>query len=141
MLRALLCHLPIHKALAIHIWIATHVLKNAVLAYTLQHGIVHTRGGVLEDVLGLEDSSRTHFEVLGLGLEGQVLGIGLEASSPRKLPCPRLDDSTFLELLKFSRSSKNNFWKAFFTGELLRNFFEDLFFLKNTCACVLGPWP
>ena len=33
------------------------------------------------------ESSRTHFEVLGLGLglEGQVLGLGLEASSPRKL--------------------------------------------------------
>ena len=37
-------------------------------------------------------SSRTHFEVLGLGLEGQVLG--LEASSPRKLACPRLENST-----------------------------------------------
>ena len=31
------------------------------------------------------ESSRTHFEVLGLGLE---------ASSPRKLPCPRLENST-----------------------------------------------
>ena len=39
-------------------------------------------------------ASRTHFEVLGLGLEGQVLGLGLEASSPRKLPCPRLEDNT-----------------------------------------------
>ena len=38
-----------------------------------------SRGGVLEDVLGL-------------GLEGQVLG--LEASSPRKLACPRLDESS-----------------------------------------------
>ena len=37
-------------------------------------------------------SSRTHFDVLGL--KGQVLGLGLEASSPRKLPCPRLEDST-----------------------------------------------
>ena len=44
------------------------------------------RSGVLEDVL--KDS----FEVLDLGLEGQVLG--LEASSPQKLACPRLDDST-----------------------------------------------
>ena len=37
-----------------------------------------------------------NFEVLGLGLglEGQVLGLGLEASSPRKLACPRLEDST-----------------------------------------------
>ena len=35
-------------------------------------------------------ASRTHFEVLGL--KGQVLG--LEASSPRKLASPRLEDST-----------------------------------------------
>ena len=35
---------------------------------------------------------RKHFE--DLGLEGQVLGLGLEASSPRKLACPRLKDST-----------------------------------------------
>ena len=50
--------------------------------------------------LASRTSSRTHFEVLGLGLglEGQVLGLGLglEASSPRKLPCPRLEDSTIL---------------------------------------------
>ena len=39
-------------------------------------------------------ASRTHFEVLGLGFEGQVLGLGLEASNPRKLACPRLEDST-----------------------------------------------
>ena len=48
--------------------------------------------------LASRTSSRTHFEVLGLGLglEGQVLGLGLglEASSPRKLACPRLEDST-----------------------------------------------
>ena len=39
------------------------------------------RGGVLEDVLGLE---------------GQDLGLGLEAFSPRKLPCPRLEDSAII---------------------------------------------
>ena len=51
--------------------------------------------------LASRTSSRTDFEVLGLGLEGQVLGLGLglEASSPRKLACPRLEDSTI-------------FWKA-----------------------------
>ena len=32
--------------------------------------------------LTLRSSSRTHFEVLGLGLEGQVLGLGLEALGP-----------------------------------------------------------
>ena len=35
--------------------------------------------------LASRTSSRTHFEVLGLGLE---------ALGPRKLPCPRLEDST-----------------------------------------------
>ena len=50
--------------------------------------------------LALRTSSRTHFEVLGLGLEGQVLGLGLEASSPRKLACPRLEDSTILRSLE-----------------------------------------
>ena len=63
--------------------------------------------------LASSTSSRTHFEVLGLGLEGQVLGLGLEASSPQKLPCPRLEDSTFFELLKFCRSPEKNFRKRF----------------------------
>ena len=57
-------------------------------------------------------ASRTHFEVLNL-----------EASSPRKLPCPRLEDSTIFEPLKFR-------WK---TPETLRKICKDLFFdyLKN----------
>ena len=45
-------------------------------------------------------ASRTDFEVLGLGLEGQVLGLGLKASSPRKLACPRLEDSTIFWNIK-----------------------------------------
>ena len=36
--------------------------------------MLRVRGGVLEDILGLE---------------GQVLDLRLEASSPQKLPCPR----------------------------------------------------
>ena len=36
--------------------------------------------------------SRKHFEILSLGLEGQVLD--LEGSSPRNLPCSRLENST-----------------------------------------------
>ena len=41
-------------------------------------------------------ASRTHFDLLGLGLERQVLGhgFGLKASSPRKLPYPQLEDSS-----------------------------------------------
>ena len=39
---------------------------------------------------------RTHFEVLGP--KGHVLG--LEASSPQKLPIPRLKDSTIFWIVK-----------------------------------------
>ena len=54
---------------------------------------------VIESLPEVESSrtslaSKTHFKVLGLGLEGQVLGLGIEASSPRKLPCPPFEDST-----------------------------------------------
>ena len=31
---------------------------------------------------------------LALASKSQVLGLGLEALGPRKLPCPRLEDST-----------------------------------------------
>ena len=103
-------------------------------------------------------SSRTHFEVLGLGLEGQVLGLGLEASSPRNLASPRLEESTIFWIVKILWSAWKIFWKKFFCGNRLKNFCEDLFFyfegrlknfcedlffffLESTCACVLGPWP
>ena len=77
------------------------------------------------------ESSRKHF---------QVLGLGLEASSPRKLPCPRLEDSIIFLMLKICRSAEKIFVDRFFEDRL-KNFFEDLFFLENTCVCVLGPWP
>ena len=94
--------------------------------------------------------------VLDLGLEGQVLGLGLEASSPRKLACPRLEDNTIFWIVKTLWSDRKIFWKTFFRGDRLENFCEDLFFLEiawkilwrpfffsleSTCACVLGPWP
>ena len=97
------------------------------------------RGGVLEDVLGL----------------------GLEASSLRKLYCPRLKDSTIFEPLKFrwktpetlrkickdlflGSSSRDRLKKIFedFFLKLPEKNFEDLFFSRTlTCICVLGPWP
>ena len=98
------------------------------------------------------ESSRTHFEVLGLGLEGQVLGLGLEASSPRKLACPRLEDSTIFWIVKILWSAWKFFWKTFFCGDRLKNFCEDLFFFfwraLALVSLVLGlglkrscPWP
>ena len=105
--------------------------------------------------LASRTSSRTHFEVLGL--EGQVLGLGLEASSPQKLACPRLEDSTIFWNVKILWCAWKIIWKTFFSGDRLKNFCEDLFFfgdrLKNFCEdlffffwralalCVLGPWP
>ena len=70
------------------------------------------------------ESSRTDFEVLGLGLglEGQVLGLGLETSNPRKLACPRLEDSAIFWKVKILWS------EAFIRGDRLKNFCEDLFF-------------
>ena len=73
-------------------------------------------------------ASRTDFEVLGLGLEGQVLGLGFEASSPRKLACPRLEDSSIFLIVKISWSARKIFWKTSFGGDRLKNFCEDLFF-------------
>ena len=77
--------------------------------------------------LASRTSSRTDFKVLGLGLEGQVLGLGLEASSPRKLACPRLEDSTIFWTVKILWSARKIFWKTFFCGDRLKNFCEDLF--------------
>ena len=88
--------------------------------------------------LASKASSRTHFE--DLGLEGQVLGVGLEASFPRKLPCLRLEDSTIFESLKFCTSPKKIFGRRFFL-EIARKKFLKTFFFENICACVLGPWP
>ena len=103
------------------------------------------------------ESSRTHFKVLRLGLE---------ASSPRKLPCPRLEDSTIFEPLKFRwktpetllkicndlflvSSSRDRQKKNFEDLFRLKKIFEDLFFLRTlaSVSLVLGleiflcPWP
>ena len=65
------------------------------------------------------ESSRTHFEVLGLGLE---------AWSPRKLACPRLEDCTIFLIVKILWSAWKIFWKTFFWGDRLKNFVKPFFF-------------
>ena len=75
------------------------------------------------------ESSKTHFEVLGLGLEGQVLCLGLKSS--------KIDLSLaqglhyFLECSNFVDRLKN-FLQMFFFFEIARKkFFEDLFFRRT----------
>ena len=63
---------------------------------------------------------RTHFEVFGLGLE---------ASSPQKLACPRHENSTIFWIVKILWSAWKIFWKTFFCGDRLKIFCEDLFFV------------
>ena len=107
--------------------------------------------------LASRTSSRTDFEVLGLGLE---------ASSPRKLACPRLEDSSIFWIVKILWSAWKIFWKGFFVeiawkifvktfffffGDRLKNYCEDHFFFWRALALVslvlgLGlehscPWP
>ena len=76
-------------------------------------------------------ASRTHFEVLGLGLEGQFL---------ENWPVLGSRTALFFELLKFC-GALEKFLENVFCGDRVKNFCEDLFFLESTCACVLGPWP
>ena len=73
------------------------------------------------------ESSRTHFEVLGI--EGQVLE-----------NCPVLGSRTahFFEVLKFCRSPEKKFYLAFFNEERLKKFLEELFFGEDLRLC---PWP
>ena len=69
--------------------------------------------------LASRTSSRTHFEVLGLGLETSSPYLGLEALGPRKLSCPRLE--------KFCRKTLEEFFEP-----RLEEFFEPLKFCRKT---------
>ena len=83
--------------------------------------------------LASRTSSMTHSEVLRL--EGQVLG--LEASSPRKLSCPRLEDSTIFWIVKVCRWRKIFFLNAFFLEFARKIVFKNFFFGEHLCLC---PW-
>ena len=79
-------------------------------------------------------ASRTHFEVLGLGLK---------ASKPQILENgPVLGSRTalFFKLLKVCGAPKNFFGKRY-SLKIARKKILKTFFLESTCACVLGPWP
>ena len=103
--------------------------------FSLIGKIVKCRSCLVQITWG--ESSRTHFEVLGL-----------EASSPRKLPFPRLEDSTIFKNAKILLTAWKKILKNEFSGARLKNVVEDLFFRRTLAACVLGlslvhssPWP
>ena len=83
-------------------------------------------------------ASRRHFEVLGLGLE---------TSSPRKLPCPRLEDRLFLNCWNFVDCLKKNFRRRFLLENNWKFFFRIFFFWKKFLKTIffgellhLCPW-
>ena len=84
--------------------------------------------------LASRTSWRTHFEVLGL-----------KASSPRKLPCPRFKNSTIFWTVKILLESARNlaenlqrpFQFSFFRDRLKKNF-KDLFFWENLLLSLLS---
>ena len=106
------------------------------------------RGGVLEDVLGLEDTFWTPWPwprksspwPWPRGLKSSKIALFSARST-----------ALFFEVLKFCRSPEKKFWKTFFTGERLKKIYIYISFFLNTCACVLGlervcrrkgcPWP
>ena len=71
-------------------------------------------------------SSRTHFEVLGLGFE---------ALRPRKLPCLRLEDSTIFKWLKFCITAKNFFLDRF-SWRSEKKFWRPFFFEEHFHLCA-----
>ena len=108
------------------------------------------------------ESSRIQFEVLGL--EGQDLGLGLEACKSLKMPCSRLEDSTIFWLVENGprswpilfrlrerqRACEKNFEGSFFFEKLdyleLRPFFFGDHFRVVSLVLSLGlecsyPWP
>ena len=99
---------------------------------------VVNRGGVLHD------ASRTHLEVFDL--EGQVLG--LEASRPRKLPCPLLVDSTISWIVKILQITWKIYLKTFFLEISWKKILKTFFFRRTLVPVSLFhglehscPWP
>ena len=71
-------------------------------------------------------ASRTHFEFLGLGLEGQVLD--LDACKSSKMSCPRLKDSSFSDLLKMGHGHDLLFILPWKTAETSRKMGRPFFY-------------
>ena len=101
----------------------------------------------LRTSMSLRTSSRTQFEVLGLGLEGQILGLENALSSARGqhyfLTCWKYEkvmSTNFVENLRIC-GRRPFFWDCLQFMENLRKFWAKIFFLflENTSAlCSLS---
>ena len=119
----------------------SHSFKKApplfqILATHLDSTVI--KGGVLEDVLGLVDwyilkSLASKVKSLALTSRPQVL---------ENWPVLGSRTAVFFELLKFCGALEKFFGKRFLVEIAWKIFVKTFFFfLKSTCACVLGPWP
>ena len=112
----------------------------------LSNGVL-TRGGVLEDVLGFEDVLEDTF---------WSPWPWPRRSSPRKLACPRLEDSTSCWIVKILWSAWKFFWKTFFCEDRLKKIFFwralalvslalassiPVLGLESVCTRKGCPWP
>ena len=104
--------------------------------------IVNFRGGVLDDVLGLEDVLEDTFWSpwpwprrsspwpWPRGLKSSQIGLSSARGQHYFLNC------------KILWSAWKIFWKTFFCGGQPEKFlWRPFLFLESSCACVLGPWP
>ena len=84
-------------------------------------------------------STRTHFEVLGLGLDSKVFGLGLQAYKSSKMPCCSRGQHYFLICKKWAEVMSFFFSSSWRARQRPRGKFKKTFFcLENTCA--LCPW-
>ena len=82
-----------------------------------------------------EESSRTS---LALRTHFEVLGLGLEALSPQKLPWSRFENSTIFCIVEILQIAWKKIWRLLYCGDRLTNFFQDFFFGEPLRLCPLS---
>ena len=112
--------------------------------------MLSSRNGVLEDVLGLEDTFWSPWpwrsSPWSRGLKSSKTALSSALGQPFFLNCWNFADRLKKNFRR--RFLPENAWKKFWRPLIFFFFFEiawkrflKTFFFENTCACVLGPWP
>ena len=124
-------------------------MKVLRMSLYLKTSAISGRGGVLEDVLGLEDVLDDTFSSHRPWPRRSCPWSWPRSLKSSKIACPRLNDSTIFEWLKFCRSPENFVSTPFFWRSSEKNFRRS-FFLETLAfvSLVLGlglehfcPWP